>query len=160
MIFRSRHHADAITEFVNREAAHALFPKRKSFVLWRAPTLCPLPLTVIVTGDEPHIPDCVQGHALAIVRDLDRRILGSQTVEHHLDVTRIRIIGVLNEFEDGKLGRTNQLVAKQLQQTGSGPKGLFYFQFAPLRSIGVQLVVALPCHLSKLKGHGLISRIH
>ena len=97
----TRNDLDPISELVSREPTKALLTKWKP--VQSRPNRClPLACTVVVPRNEPDIPDDFHRHAVAIVLNYDRRIVALDVVQDHPHGLGVRIVRVLDQFEDGK----------------------------------------------------------
>ena len=118
--------SDPIAKFVDGESAESFFAQRQAseFV---CPALCrPLLPTVVVARHQPDRPQQVESHALAIIGDNDGRFRVGIKVEGDDSLAGVRVVGVLDQFEDGQPRAADQLVTEQLQHPGPGTEGLAY----------------------------------
>ena len=86
----------------------------------------PLPSTMIVSQHKPHRPEHIECHSLAVVVDGNRGIFCRSKIEGNDYLVRIRVVRILDQFEDSQTRVSDQLFAEQLQYPGPRPKRLAY----------------------------------
>ena len=92
----------------------------------------PLLLTIVVTRHEPHRPNQIQSHAFTIISHSNHGVSPSVKIQSHNNFISVRVIGVLDQLEDGQTCAADQFVAKQLQHSGPGPERLAYFPWSSI----------------------------
>ena len=122
------HEGDAVAELMDSESTQPFLAERKALMLERSSIRQPLPLTMVVSGDQPDRTEHIECHALPIVGNHDHGFLLRCKFELNDGFTCVRVISVLDQFENCQPGVAYQLVAEQLQHPRPWPK--WFAEFA------------------------------
>src|SRR5690348_3065024 len=94
-----------------------------------------LSFSMICTGDEPDIPDRFRMHSISIFAHDDPGRSHAAIRKPDDNLFRMSVIGILDKFKNGDTWRPDELIAKQLQNSGLGSESK--------RTFGTHVAIAL-----------------